>query len=153
LKYNATTLGSSVDADCRFLENPDHLGGCIELDRLSSFHKFDICVFHTGERNMGPVKSCQATKRIFLLYNGIDYDSVIFTGFGADEMKQVAVDDMRARELAMQMTGVIQTSGGSKSHPTVMMKSNICGKMVKGKREAEAPGKITGHNNFSWAKL
>jgi hypothetical protein len=47
------------------------------------------------EWKMAPMKSCKATKRIFLLYDGIDYDSVILRRFGAHEVRQVAVDDVR----------------------------------------------------------
>jgi hypothetical protein len=94
---NEATLGSSVAAHCRFLEKPDHWGGYIEMDRLSSFHKVDIRVLQIEEWNMGPVNSCQATKRIFSLCNGIHHDSVIFRGFRADEVRQVAVGDMRVR--------------------------------------------------------
>jgi hypothetical protein len=35
----------------------------------------------------------------------------------------------------------------------MMMKCDVCGKMVKGKKEAEAHGKITEHCKFSQAKL
>jgi hypothetical protein len=60
---------------------------------------------------------------------------------------------MMVWEPAVQMSRVIQASGGSKSDPTLMMKCDVCGKMVKGKKEAEAHGKITGYSKFSQAKL
>jgi hypothetical protein len=44
---------------------------------------------------------------------------------GADEVSQVAVGDMRVWELAMQMTRVVQASGGSKSDRREMMKSDV----------------------------
>jgi hypothetical protein len=77
------------------------------MDILSRFYKVEICVLHIEECNMIPVKSCQATRRLFLLYDGIHYDSVIFRRFGANERWQVAVDDTRARELEIQITKVI----------------------------------------------
>jgi hypothetical protein len=60
---------------------------------------------------MVPMNSCQATKRIFLLCDGIHYDAVIFKGFGGEEVHQVAVDDRAAWNLAIQMTIVIRANG------------------------------------------
>jgi hypothetical protein len=88
-----------------------------------------------------------------LLYIGIDYDSINFRGFETDEVRHMALQDMSARELATQMTWVIQASGGSKSDRTVMMKSDVCGQTVIGKKEVETHGKITGHSKFSQGKL
>jgi hypothetical protein len=124
-KFNAATLGSRVDAYCRFLEKRDHWGGYIEMDELLRFYKVEICVLHIEECSNPPVNSCQVTKRIFLLYDGIRCDRVIFRGFMADGVRQAAVDDTRVWEFAMQMTRVMQASGGSKSDRTAMMKSEV----------------------------
>jgi hypothetical protein len=51
----------------------------------------------------------------------------------------------------MQMTRVIQASSGSRNDRTTKKKCEVSGKMVEGKREAEAHGKITGHRKFSRA--
>jgi hypothetical protein len=91
------------------------------MDRLSSFHNVDICVRRSEEWNMGPANTCKATERNFLLYNGIHYDSVSFRGFEADNVRQIAVDDMRVWEMAMHITRIIQASGRSKSDGTVTM--------------------------------
>jgi ubiquitin thioesterase OTU1 len=123
------------------------------MDIMSRLYKVEICVLHIEECNMVPVNSCQATKRIFLLYDGIHYDAVVFKGFGVEEVRQVAVDDGTAWELAMQMTTVIQASGGYTNDRTMMMKCDVCGKIVKGKKEANAHGKVTGHAKFSQAKM
>jgi hypothetical protein len=61
------------------------------MDILSRFYRVDMRVLHIEGCDMGPVKNCQAMKRIFLLDDGIDYDSVILSGFGADGVRQVAV--------------------------------------------------------------
>jgi ubiquitin thioesterase OTU1 len=151
--FNEATLGSSLDADCRFLENPDQWGGYIEMDRLSRFCKVEICVLHIEACNMGPVNTCQAAKGIFLLYGGLHCDSVILRGFGADRVRRVAVDDMRARELAMQMTGVMRASGGYTNDRTMLMKYDVFRKMVRSEKEAKAHGRITGHSTFSQTKL
>jgi hypothetical protein len=133
-KFDEATLASSVAADCRFLEKPDDHGGSIEMGILSRIYKVRICVLDIKDRDVERVNSSQTRKRIFLLRNGIHCDSVIFRGFGADDVRQVAVDEMSVWELAMQMTRVIQASGGSKSDLTVMKKSDVCGKMAKGRK-------------------
>jgi hypothetical protein len=109
--FNEAMLGSSLDADYRFRENPDHWGGYIKMDRLSRFCKVEICVLHIEECNMAHVNSRQATNRILLLGDDTNYHSVIFRGLGADKARRVAVNDMRARELAMQMDGDNETGG------------------------------------------
>lgn len=86
------------------------------MDRLRRFYKAEICVLHIEARNKGPVKSCQATERIVLLSDGIHYDSVILKGFGADEVRHVAVLDIRARELAVHPGKRRHTNDGTVRH-------------------------------------
>jgi hypothetical protein len=105
------------------------------------FCKVEIYVLDIEECNTGPANRGQATKRIFLLDNGIHYDSVIFGGFRADEVRQVVVDEMRLWEPAVQMSKVVHACGGSKSDRTLVMKSDVCGKMVKGKRRQRHTGR------------
>jgi hypothetical protein len=97
-----------------------------------------MCVLHIEKCNTVPVNSCQATKRIVLLYRGIHHHSAILRGFRADEVRHAAVGDTRAWELAMQMTRVIQAAGGYTNDRTMKNNCDVCGKTVKNKKKAQA---------------
>jgi hypothetical protein len=60
---------------------------------------------------------------------------------------------MRGWELAIQMSRVIQASGGYTNDQTMKKNCEVCGKMVRGEKEAEAHGKITRHCKFSPPRL
>ena len=148
-KYDFATLGMSVREYCEWLANPEHWGGYIEMGILSSHFNVEICVLHIEEGNMVPVNSCAATKRIFLLYDNIHYDAVIFKAFGdPPERRIVSASDEKATELAKEMMGIIRTAGGFTNTKKSSYQCEICGKVCNGSIEAEAHARQTGHCNF-----
>jgi ubiquitin thioesterase OTU1 len=150
-RFTEATLGTSVDAYCRFLSDPQHWGGYIEMDILSRRFAVEIAVLHIEGCRIVPVNSCDATRRIYLLYDGIHYDPVVFRAFGAEEVRTVQRDDEKAAELALTMTRVLQAAGSFTNERTMTMRCDKCGAMFKGSKEAEAHGRATGHSRFSQA--
>jgi hypothetical protein len=102
------------------------------MDISPRFYTVNICILHIRECSMVPANSCQAMKRIFLLGDDIHYESIIFRRFAAGEVRQVAVDDTRARELGMRMTGVIRAGRGYGKDRTMKKKCDGCARIVKG---------------------
>jgi hypothetical protein len=150
--YTEVMLGQKVDAYCRWLLDPSHWGGYIEMDILSKHFGVEIAVMHIEEVNLVPVNSCAARERIFLLYDGMHYDSLVFRGFGIPEQRKVGVDDEKATQLAMEVTRLLQTSGAFTNENKMEMKCDRCGARVKGKKGAEEHGRQTGHSSFSQAQ-
>jgi ubiquitin thioesterase OTU1 len=144
-------LGQSVDSYCRWILDPGHWGGYIEMGILSKRFDVEIAVLHIEEANLVPVNGCFARRRIYLLYDGIHYDSLVFRGFGIQEQKIVNCDDEKAQILAMEVVQLLKQSGAFTNENTMEMKCDRCGTVVKGKKGAEAHGKQTGHTSYSQA--
>jgi ubiquitin thioesterase OTU1 len=150
-RFTPAMLGAPVDAYCRFLGDPNHWGGYIEMDILSRRFGVEIAVLHIEGCRIVPVNSCDAAKRLYLLYDGIHYDAVVFRGFGAGEIRTVQCDDKKAEELALAMTRVLQAAGSYTNDNTMMIQCDQCGAVLKGSKEAKAHAKATGHASFSQA--
>lgn len=151
--YTPVMLGCETEEYCRWISHPDHWGGYIEMQILSKHFGIEICVLHIEDCKMVPVNSCNATHRIFILYDNTHYDAVVFKGFGIEEMKKVKVDNEVAVALAMDMTRLLHDAGSYMNPKSCMMKCDTCGKLCQGKDEAERHGKVTGHCNFSQARV
>jgi ubiquitin thioesterase OTU1 len=121
------------------------------MDILSKHFEVEIAVLHIEGANLVPVNGCGARRRIFLLYDGIHYDSLVFRGFGIPEQRVVAVDDERATQLALDVTRVLRASGAYTNEKTSTMRCDACGRIVKGMKEANEHGRRTGHVSFSQA--
>jgi ubiquitin thioesterase OTU1 len=150
--YTDAMLGQSVDAYCRWITDPNHWGGYIEMGILSKRFEVEIGVLHIEEANLVPVNNCNATKRIYVLYDGMHYDALVFRGFSTPEQRIVNCDDGKALELAMEVVQLLQQSGAYRNNNTMEMKCDRCGAVVKGKRGAEAHGRQTGHTSYSQAR-
>ena len=151
-KFDEVTLGYPNAEYCAWLADPQHWGGYIEMDIMSAHFKVEICVLHIEEGNVVPVNSCGATKRIYILYDNIHYDAVIFKCFGdPPERRIVNRDDEKALALATEMMGIIRTAGGFTNTKKASYQCDVCGKVCKGSKEADQHARQTGHVNFSQA--
>lgn len=147
--YTPAMLGCSVDEYCKWISHPDHWGGYIEMQILSKHFQVEICVLHIEDCKIVPVNSCSADHRIFILYDNIHYDAVVFRGFGIEEKRKVKVTNEVAPRLALEMAGILQKAGAYTNQQTALMKCDMCGKICQGRGEAERHGKTTGHCCFS----
>ncbi|KAK8842783.1 aminotransferase [Tritrichomonas musculus] len=152
--YTAAMLGCEPAEYCRWISRPDHWGGYIEMNILSKLYNVEICVLYIEESKIVPVNSCNAKKRIYILYDNIHYDSIVFKGFGyKDEVKVIDADDAYAEQLALDMARTIKAAGGYTNTKTAMLKCDDCGKIFKGQNEAEVHLKATGHFNYSQVNI
>lgn len=149
--YTEATLGCSPEEYCRWIADPIHWGGYIEMEILSRFYKIEICMLYIEEGNMVPVNACNATKRVFVLYNNQHYDAVYFKGFGVPEKKIVDADDQTALQLALELVRICKTAGDYTRRTICMIKCENCGKVFQGQKEAEDHAKATGHMRFAQA--
>ncbi|KAH0785648.1 Ubiquitin thioesterase OTU1 [Histomonas meleagridis] len=147
--YTPATLGCSAEEYCHTILDPKNWGGYIEMNILSKLFNVEICVMYIEECKIIPVNSCNATKRIFILYDNIHYDAVVFKGFGVNERRIVDANDMKAYSLASEMLQVLHTSGAFTNTKTAKLKCEQCGKVFNGSKEAERHGNETGHVRFT----
>jgi hypothetical protein len=150
--YTEGTLGQPVESYCRWISDPGHWGGYIETSILSKKYEVEIAVLHIEEVNMVPVNGCNASKRIYILYDGMHYDSLVFRGFGIQEQRIVDCDDEKALELALGVTRLLKQAEAYSNENTMAMRCDRCGAIVEGKKGAEAHGRQTGHTSYSQAK-
>ena len=118
------------------------------MNILSRLFNVEICVMYIEECQIVPVNSCNASKRIFILYDNIHYDAVVFRGFGVDERKVVDAGDTKAYELAMEMLKMLHATGSFTNMKTANLRCEECGKVFAGRKEAEKHGMATGHIRF-----
>lgn len=150
--YTAVVLGCSQDEYCRFIMDPMHWGGYIEMGILSKLYDVEIAVLHIQECRIMPVSSGAPTKRVFLLYDNTHYDAVVFRGYGIDELRRPNIDDSVSMQLAEDMMQKLKLTGCYTDTKNGMMKCDKCGKMCQGKGEAQQHTNKTGHNEFSMSK-
>ena len=148
-KYDEATLGTSNSDYCKWLSDMNHWGGYIEIGILAEYFNVEICVLHIEEGNVVPVNPTNSDKRIFILYDNIHYDAVIFKVFGdPPEKKIVSCDDEKAMQLAKEMMGIIRTAGGFTNTKKDYYQCEKCGKICHGSAEADKHARATGHVNF-----
>ncbi|OHT14252.1 Ubiquitin thioesterase OTU1 [Tritrichomonas foetus] len=151
--YTQAMLGATPENYCSWISQPTHWGGYIEMNILSKYFQVEICVLYIEEEKIVPINSCNATQRIFILYDNIHYDSVVFNGFGITEKKIVESSDVMAEQCALEMVKVLKAAGGYTNTKTATLKCDYCGKLFKGGKEAEAHGNATGHVSFSQVNI
>jgi ubiquitin thioesterase OTU1 len=147
--YTPSTLGCAADDYCKWIANPMHWGGYIEMEILSRKFDVEICVLYIEECKIVRVTNGTHKDRIFLTYDNIHYNAVEFNGFGVRCLKRVPIDDATAESLALEMVKVLNTAGKFVNTAKCNMRCDVCGIVVKGQKEAEEHGKRTGHANFS----
>jgi ubiquitin thioesterase OTU1 len=151
--YTELTLGCPPAEYCKWILDPAHWGGYIELEIFSRLYNVEICVLDIEKSSMVPVNACSATKRIFVLYDNTHYDAVVFRGFGVQEAKIVNCDDDMALKLGLELVEILHKAGAYMNENTGMLKCDRCGKLVRGKKEANDHANATGHVDFSQAPM
>ena len=148
-KYDDATLGTSNSEYCAWLSDMKHWGGYIEMGILSEYFNVEICVLHIEQGNIVPINPSNSNRRIFILYDNIHYDAVIFKVFGdPPERHIVSCDDEKAMQLAKEMMNIIRTAGGFTNVKKDSLQCETCGKVCHGSLEADKHARATGHYNF-----
>ena len=119
------------------------------MNILSKLFNVEICVMYIEECKIVPVNGCNSSKRIFILYDNIHYDAVVFKGFGVPERRIVDASDVKAYSLAMEMLQMLHTTGSFTNTKTASLRCEECGRVFTGSKEAERHGSQTGHVRFT----
>ena len=154
--YTADILGKTIDEYVMWIQNPEKLGGEIEMNILSKHLELEIAAVdvQTGKLYVYG-EDRNFLNRIYLLYDGIHYDAIVsavvsgcqdtdissdITVFSVDDQSvvgqiQVMANELRKRNQFVDMSGCD-------------IQCLICFAGLKGQKEAQAHAKATGHQNF-----
>ncbi|XP_059169723.1 ubiquitin thioesterase OTU1-like [Physella acuta] len=149
--YSEAMLGKPNNAYCRWIRDKNSWGGGIELSILSQYYNTEIAVVDTQSGRVdrfGEDKNYE--ERVFLIYDGIHYDSLIYESI--DQTGPVrtkfsihnAVILAQALELASEAKSIRQFTDVE----GFSLRCSTCQAPLRGQREATEHAKATGHVDF-----
>ncbi|KEF62861.1 uncharacterized protein A1O9_00834 [Exophiala aquamarina CBS 119918] len=155
-KYSKAILDDKEpEAYCRWIQTEDAWGGQIELDILSQHFDIEICSIDVQTLRVDRYNE-QASRRCFVVYSGIHYDTIALSPFEnpvpeqdikqfpaplSDEILQSAVtlcERLQARHYYTDTAGF-------------QLRCNDCGATCIGEAGATKHAERTGHYNFGEA--
>ncbi|KAI0043971.1 OTU-domain-containing protein [Auriscalpium vulgare] len=157
--WSEAILGRPRDDYIRTILSPVSWGGAIELSILAAHYATEIASIdvETGRiDHFTPPALPAPSNRALLIYSGIHYDcAVLAPELGAPaewcaSVVPVAGDDAAdptMRALA-QLAGILRGKRAYTNTSTFDLKCEVCGKGLKGEKEARAHASETGHVKF-----
>jgi len=153
LKYNTTFLGMPNDEYQTHILNPDNWGGGIELDILANYIKVQISVFDIKNlKTLNFGESNDYSEVIYLLYDGIHYDSLIITydpQYSIDlDMTRFDINDLEIPKLLFDLVVNLHGEGSYVDVHGMKLKCEDCNKVFMGQPAALDHAQKTGHQNL-----
>lgn len=152
--YDEAMLGKAPDEYARWIRDPSHWGGGIELSILSSHFRTELCAYD--------VQTCRVdvfgqgsgyTQRAFLIYDGLHYDYMARTLFdGAPTELDVTVFDAADSEAMTgghALVGEAHRARQFTDTASFTIRCLVCQRGLKGENDALEHAKKTGHTNFA----
>lgn len=148
--YNDALLGKPPPQYVDWILKPSSWGGGVELQILSDYYQCEMAAIDVQTLNVyiyGSEK--HFSKRIYLIYNGIHYDTVV--GVTQDDKQQSVFDpqDQDAFSMARSIAETAHTAHQFVDTGTFTLRCNECGASIKGQEQALAHAKDTRHTSFS----
>lgn len=167
-KYSAEILGKSPEDYIEWIKNPDKWGGEIEMVILSTYLNVEIAAVDVQTGNVYVYgEDSKFTNRVYLLYDGIHYDAIIATNNKTiDNSKELGDNDSTGNNTGNDIVSIFEVNDKiaaleasqialelrNKKHfmdfAGCDLQCLICLYGLKGQKEAEEHGKLTGHQNF-----
>lgn len=149
--YNSAFLGQENADYCRWILNPDHWGGAIELSILSQYYGIEIVAVDTINLRLNKFgEDKDYDQRIFLIYDGIHYDPLKYEPADGRSPISTVFPTSETRLLADALQ-VAKEAKQSKQYTDVQnftLKCLVCGTKLTGQSQAQAHAKQTGHVKF-----
>lgn len=154
-KYSRAILDNKdPDAYCRWIQTEDAWGGQIELDILSQHFDIEICSIDVQTLRVDRYNE-GASRRCFVVYSGIHYDTIALSLFGMtpeDDVKQF--EQPLSDEVLPQAVALCQKLQERHYYTDTAgftLKCGDCGAVCVGEAGATNHAKETGHYNFGEA--
>jgi len=158
ITYDEGILQKSNSDYCAWIKRQNSWGGSVELMIFADYFKCEIYAFDVTRSRpnlFGEGKNYH--QRIYLLYNGIHYDSVVYNLVPDDPTPDFDVTVFNPKdaniEMAVQDLGKKELKKGNfvdeYNYSLICLE---CRKTFKGNAEAVKHAKISGHQNFDQYK-
>ncbi|GFO20574.1 ubiquitin thioesterase otu1 [Plakobranchus ocellatus] len=149
--YSEAILGKPNKVYCKWIRDKNSWGGGIELSILSQYFNTEIAVVDTQSGRVDRFGEDKSYKeRVFLIYDGIHYDPLIYEPIDAHvtlRTKFSITNDVilaQALELASEAKSIRQFTDVE----GFSLRCLACQTPLRGQREATEHAKSTGHINF-----
>jgi ubiquitin thioesterase OTU1 len=153
--FNEAFLGKSNAEYCRWIQQPDSWGGAIELAVLSKRFGKEICAADIQTKRIDRYGEGQYSERVFLLYDGIHYDTLAVAVFpDAPEELDVTVhpvDSPNAAALDDAVARLVAAAHAAKAFTDTQgftLRCIVCREGMRGQAAAAAHAKATGHTSY-----
>ncbi|GFR82289.1 ubiquitin thioesterase OTU1 [Elysia marginata] len=151
MTYSEAILGKPNHSYCKWIRDKNSWGGGIELSILSQYFNTEIAVVDTQSGRVDRFGEDKNYKeRVFLIYDGIHYDPLIYEPIDAHvtlRTKFSITNDVilaQALELASEAKSIRQFTDVE----GFSLRCLACQTPLRGQREATDHAKSTGHINF-----
>jgi len=155
LTYNEGILQKTNGEYCNWIKRTNSWGGSIELMIFSDLYKSEIYTYDVTRKRpniFGEGKNYK--QRIYLLYNGIHYDCVVYNLIPDNPSPDFDItvfnpQDQEIEVAFQQLAENEYNEGNFVDEYNYSIICNICKKTFKGNKEVEAHAKETKHTDFS----
>ena len=153
--FNEGFLGKSPEAYCRWILDPDHWGGAIELFALAAHLGVEIAAYDaTSNREDVYGQGEGHAHLVMLVYDGIHYDALaVAPRAGAPERDDttrfaVGPEAEHARQLAAAYCAKLHAERRFTNTASFTLRCAVCRLGLRGEREATEHARATGHAKF-----
>jgi len=149
--YNEAFLGKPNREYCTWILNEEHWGGAIELSILSKYYGIEIVAVDTQNvrlNRFGEDMSYQ--QRIFLIYDGIHYDPLMFEPLDNNQPIQTVfpTSNESILEMALEIAREAKASRQFTDVQNFSLRCLVCNAGLRGNAQARSHALETGHTNF-----
>ncbi|EJD41040.1 OTU-domain-containing protein [Auricularia subglabra TFB-10046 SS5] len=152
ITYDEAVLGQSRDSYITAILKPSTWGGAIELAILSDHYNAEISSIDVETGRVDRFGEGKHSNRAILLYSGIHYDAVSRapTSDAPPDFHETLFDvsDAGALNGAKELAKRLREKKAFTNTATFDLKCQLCGKGLKGEKEARQHAKETGHAEF-----
>ncbi|CAG2117001.1 unnamed protein product, partial [Medioppia subpectinata] len=149
--YNEALLGKPNREYCTWILNEEHWGGAIELSILSKYYGIEIVAVDTQHVRLNRFGEDMAhDKRIFLIYDGIHYDPLMWEPLDSKNPIQTVfpVANDSVLSMALEIANEAKASRQYTDVQNFSLRCLVCNAGLRGNSQAQSHATETGHMNF-----
>ncbi|EGG20425.1 C2H2-type zinc finger-containing protein [Cavenderia fasciculata] len=155
--FNEGFLGKENSDYCKWITDPKHWGGAIELSILSQHYKIEIGAFDIATKILYCYGEDQNyTDRVYVIYDGIHYDalSICLVKDGPEDydITQFSSKDKSTLEKMKSFIDRENKEGNFTDTANFQLICLECNKILKGEKEAALHAGQTKHGKFTELK-
>ena len=149
--YNEAFLGKPNREYCTWILNEEHWGGAIELSILSKYYGIEIVAVDTLNVRLNRFgEDMSYSQRIFLIYDGIHYDPLMWEPLDNKNPIQTVfpVNNETILQMALEIANEAKASRQFTDVQNFSLRCLVCNAGLRGNSQAQSHAQETGHLNF-----